>query len=366
MGDHPLLPDYGGACITNVVPALLEPTDTPPPWLPAPLIDSNQVVLLVADGLGWEQLNERRELAPTISQLVGGPISSVVPSTTATALTCLSTGLTPGEHGIVGYRIAVNGEILNVLRWTTPSGDARRRIDPAAFQHHAAFCGHHPPAVTKAEFARSGFSDAHLTPVRFRGYRMPSTLVVEVRRLLRNGEPFVYAYYDGVDKVAHEYGLGEYYDAELAALDRLVADLLAVLPRNAVLAVTADHGEVHVGDNIVQLDPEVQSLFAYQSGEGRFRWLHAQPGQAAALLEAATAYHGDQAWVRSREEILHEGWFGPHSSNEAVGRLGDVALAARGTLSFVDAADTGPLELIGRHGSVTPAEMLVPFVAGQS
>jgi hypothetical protein len=71
VGDHPLLPDYGGACITNVVPALLEPTDTPPPWLPAPLVDTAQVVLLVADGLGWEQRQERRELAPTICQLPG-------------------------------------------------------------------------------------------------------------------------------------------------------------------------------------------------------------------------------------------------------------------------------------------------------
>ena len=59
---------------------------------------------------------------------------------------------------------------------------------------------------------------------------MPSTLVTEVRRLLGAGEPFVYAYYDGVDKVAHEYGLGDHYDAEVAFADRLVADVLSVLP----------------------------------------------------------------------------------------------------------------------------------------
>ena len=68
------------------------------------------------------------------------------------------------------------------------------------------------------------------------------------RRLLAGGEPFVYAYYDGIDKVAHEYGLGEHYDAELAAVDRLVADVLAVLPAGAVLLVTADHGQVDCGD----------------------------------------------------------------------------------------------------------------------
>ena len=34
--------------------------------------------------------------------MTGGPITSVVPSTTATALTSITTGLSPGEHGVVG------------------------------------------------------------------------------------------------------------------------------------------------------------------------------------------------------------------------------------------------------------------------
>ena len=54
---------------------------------------------------------------------------------------------------------------------------------------------------------------------------------VEVRRAIAAGEPFVYAYYDGIDKIAHEFGFGEHYDAELAAVDRMVADLLPMLPR---------------------------------------------------------------------------------------------------------------------------------------
>src|SRR5690606_38044252 len=161
-----------------------------------------------------------------------------------------ATGLPPGEHGVVGYRVAVDGEVLNILRWSTPDGDARRRIDPEAFQPNAAFAAQRPSVVTKAEFASSGFSGAHLCEVRFNGYRVPSTLVTEVGRLLRGGESFVYAYYDGVDKVAHEYGLGEHYDAEVVAADRLVADLRAVLPEGAALVVTADHGQVHVGDDI--------------------------------------------------------------------------------------------------------------------
>ncbi len=364
MGDHPVVPDYSGPCISNIVPALLEPGDRTPEWMPAAAVEADQVVLLVLDGLGWEQFGTRHSLAPTLAAMDGGPISSVVPSTTATALTSIATGMTPGEHGVVGYRLAVNGEVLNVLRWSTQSGDARKRIDPDHFQPQSAFCGHRPAIVTKAEFLKSGFSGAHLSDVRFNGYRVTSTLVTELARQLRNGEPFVYAYYDGIDKVAHEYGLNEFYDAELAAADRLVADILSLLPPGAVLVVTADHGQVDVGHNLIELHPEVSAQVSFQSGEGRFRWLHARPGRTAALHDAAAAHHADHAWVRTRDETIDDGWWGPKVTDAARSRLGDVALVARDAVSFVDAADSGPYELIGRHGSLTAAEMWVPLLVG--
>jgi hypothetical protein len=364
--DKPVLPDYAGACITNIVPALLDGSVQPPAWIPEVALDSSQVVLLVLDGLGWDQLQDRRHLAPTLAAMEGGRITSVAPSTTATALTSIATGLTPGEHGVVGYRVAVDHEVLNVLRWSTPEGDARKRISPQGFQPHPAFCSQRPCIVTKAEFVRSGFSGAHLAEVRFHGYRVPSTLLVEVRRALRAGEPFVYAYYDGIDKVSHEYGLAEHYDAELQAVDRLVADVLAELPRGATLVITADHGQVDVGDRIVPLHPDVAGQVSFQSGEGRFRWLHARPGRVDALAEAARARHGDVAWVRTRDETVDEGWWGDKVSDAARSRLGDVALVACDPVSFHDESDSGPFELIGRHGSLTAAEMYVPLLVGAS
>lgn len=367
VGVPPVLPAYGGACVANIVPALLGPggTDAVPDWMPATVRGARQVVLLVLDGLGWEQLRPRRALTPELSAMDGGPATTVVPSTTATGLTSIATGLTPGEHGVVGYRIDVRGEVLNVLRWATPDGDARRRIVPGDFQSVPAFLGSSVPVVTKAEFASTGFTLAHLGGSRHVGYRMTSTLVVEVRRLLAAGERFVYAYYDGIDKVAHEYGLAEHYDAEMAATDHLVGQLRRALPPGAVLLVTADHGQVDVGDRIVHPGPDVLSLTRSQSGEGRFRWLHARAGAVADLHQAAEAAHGDLAWVVTAEQTRDEGWFGPRLSAAAAARLGDVALVAREPVSFDDPADSGPFELVARHGSCTPDEMYVPLLAGR-
>lgn len=403
----PVLADYDGPCLSQVVPALFgrrgagAPTGKTAPrsstsagrlspdrsWLPGVVEDAAQVVLLVLDGLGWEQLCEHRAEAPTVVAMSGGPITSVVPTTTATALTSLTTGLAPAAHGVVGYRVALGGagaggrtattsgvdgagdgaeavpDVLNVLKWTTKDGDARTLVPPSTFQPHAAFLGHHCPVVSRSEFAGTGFSDAHLAGSPLAGWRVVSSLPVEVHRLLAAGEPLVYAYYDGVDKVAHERGLGEHYVAELRYADRLVGDLLEALVPGAVLVVTADHGQVEVLRPPVELDPEILADVRLLSGEGRFRWLHVAPGATERVLERCRERYGDLAWVHSRAEVLEQGWFGPTLAPGVAQRLGDVALVARQAVAFFDPADTGEMRLVSRHGSLTSAEMYVPLLA---
>jgi predicted AlkP superfamily pyrophosphatase or phosphodiesterase len=360
--DEPLLPDYAGPCVCNVMPALLEPLDELPAWMPREA-GADQIVLLVLDGLGWEQLQARPSLASNLLGMGGGPITTIAPTTTSTALTSITTGLAPGEHGVIGYRIAVDSQVLNVLRWTIDSRDARERVPPEKVQTHQAFLGHHPAVVTRAEFRTTGFTTAHLDPVRFHGYRVVSTLVTEVVRLARSGEPFVYAYYDGIDKVSHEYGLSGHYDAELFSVDQMVGYLLSALPAGTTLLVTADHGQVDVGKNMIQLDSDVMAQVALQSGEGRFRWLHARPGRTRELYDAAVAHHADRGWVVTQEQTIDEGWFGPTVTDAARSRLGDVALVARDDVAYHDPADSGIYDLLGRHGSLTPAEIYVPLLA---
>ncbi|HUQ62888.1 MAG TPA: alkaline phosphatase family protein [Acidimicrobiales bacterium] len=364
-GIEPVVPGYGAGCLDGVVPAILGLT--PKDWLPGPVATADQVVLLLLDGLGWDQLQSRSAIAPTLCAMTGGPITTVVPSTTATALTSLTTGAPPARHGIAGYRLRVGGtDVLNVLRWKTGDGDVRAAIPPTEFQRLEPFNGTKPPVVTRGEFDETGFTGAHLAGVRMYGWRMPSTLVARVGALLGDGEPFVYAYYDGVDKVAHEFGLGALYDAEVAAADRLVADLIAVLPGGASLLVVADHGQVDVGDNVVRLQNEVMRVTGMLSGEGRFRWLHARAGCHDRLAAAARRCHGDDAWVRTLDEAVAEGWFGGTLRPEVEARLGDVVLAAREPVAFLDPADTGEVRLRSRHGSLTRAEMLIPLLGASA
>jgi hypothetical protein len=352
-----------------VVPGLLgqvaHQRTAPPPWFPAPVAEASQIVLLVIDGLGAEQLGERRHVAPTLGDAAGVSLTSVAPSTTACALTTLVTGRAPADHGIVGYRVALDGKVMNVLQWSLDGADARMGVPAHSFQPCPSFPGSdgRVPVVTRYDYGPTGFTAAHLGDVELHRWHTPAGLVSAVRELTAGGAPFVYAYYEGIDKIAHAQGLGQYYDDELRATDRLVGDVLDVLPPGAVLVVTADHGQVDVGGSVEVLGPEVMQGVTLISGEGRFRWLHVRPGAGTDVAQAATDLHGDVAWVRTKDQIVEAGWLGGVPSPTIAARLGDVALVPFAPTAFLDPADTGELRLKARHGSLTAAEMLVPLLA---
>jgi hypothetical protein len=365
----PVLPAWDGACLHRVVPGLLAQLADPdrsvlPPWFPEPVREAAQIVLLVIDGLGAQQLRERSGLAPMLSSGSGGPITTVAPSTTACALTTLVTGKVPAEHGVVGYRLALDGKVMNVLQWSVEGADARMTVPAHDFQPYPSFPGALGlvPVVTRYDYGPTGFTAAHLGQVDLRRWYTPAGLVTSVRHLIATGSPFVYAYYEGIDRVAHAEGLGDYYDDELRAADRLVADVLEVLPPGAVLVVTADHGQVDVGNSVEVLGPEVMEDVTLISGEGRFRWLHTRGGAAGNVAAAATALHGDVAWVRTKDQMIEEDWLGGVPSPVIAARLGDVALIPFEPTAFLDPADTGELRLKARHGSLTADEMLVPLL----
>jgi hypothetical protein len=130
-----------------------------------------------------------------------------------------------------------------------------------------------------------------------------------------------------------------------------------------VLVVTADHGQMHLErDDWIDLDP-LASLVDVMAGDARFRYVYARKGAAKELASAASDLVGEHAWVRTRAQVLDDGWIGAGATGSVPGRLGDVVLASRDASAFVDPALRVEVRLRSAHGSLTADEMYVPLVA---
>jgi len=352
----PVRPDYDGGCITNLIRGL----QSKAAWVPEAARNAESVVLLILDGLGSNEIDRRRDTLPTITSLQGDRITSVVPSTTPTALSSISTGLAPSEHGIIGYRMWLGLGVLNVIRWAM---QGQNPPEPEELQPREAFGGQSLPVVSRTQFRDTKFSALLYRGAEFHGYFTPSGLIERSRLLVEAGERFVYAYYDGPDLVAHVHGMRDgFFARELEFCDRLVGDMLDALPSNAALVVTADHGHVHFEERI-ELET-LNKMCLAQSGESRFRYLHAREGAADDLFGAASDLFSSKAWCFTRDQLIDERWLGPQApSPEVRRRIGDVILAARSPIGFVDPANPGEGLLQSGHGSLTPDEMYVPLRA---
>jgi len=103
-----LRPDYAGGGFANLIASIVEacggkPRHAPLSALPAAeLAQASNVVLLIIDGLGDHYLRREGAGGALLSRRCGA-ITSVFPSTTASAITTAHTGWTPLEHGLTGW-----------------------------------------------------------------------------------------------------------------------------------------------------------------------------------------------------------------------------------------------------------------------
>ena len=173
----------------------------------------------------------------------------------------------------------------------------------------------------------------------------------------------VYCYERALDHTGHGSGWqSPQWRTQLGRADALAAGLRAALPADVRLLVTADHGMVDVPAGprvIVEDEPDLLAGVDLLAGEGRFRQLYTTEPDAVASRWRDRL--GEQAWVRTREEAIEEGWFG-YVTPQVAPRFGDVVAAMAGDGAVLTRTLPNELRLIGMHGSLTPDEMLVPLI----
>ncbi|MGW1915418.1 alkaline phosphatase family protein [Streptomyces sp. NPDC002076] len=377
------LPEYGTGSLADLLPTLAAGMGVP--GLKATieeLTPADRVCVLLIDGLGWEQLRAHADEAPFLTSLLGTsrggtgrPLTAGYPATTAVSLASVGTGLPPGVHGLPGYTVRnpATGELMNQLRWQPYTDPRAWQPYPTVFQLAQA-AGVHAAQVTSPIFEHTPLTKIALSGGSFHGRLSgEERMDLAAEQLAAGDRSLVYTYYSELDGAGHRYGVAsDTWRGQLMYVDRLAQRLAEQLPPRSALYVTADHGMVDVpfdDEHRIDFDTdwELRAGVALLGGEGRARHVYAVPGAENDVLTVWREVLGEQFWVASRDEAIAAGWFGPHIDERVYPRLGDVVAAAYDDVLII-ASEREPKEssLVGNHGSMTPAEQLIPLLEVRS
>jgi hypothetical protein len=333
---------------------------------------TTRYVVVLIDGLGWKLLRRGLLAAPFLGSFLGGaqPITSAVPSTTVTSLGSLGTGQPPGQHGLVGYtsRVPSTGEILNGLTWESEVVPTVYQSKPTFFER-ASNAGVAVSSVALARFQGTGLTEAALRGAAFVPFTDESAedlrIALIVDAALRGDRTVVYAYERELDHYGHVHGCHSAdWLQQLARIDAMCERLRAALPPQVTVIITGDHGMVDIPPEqriIAEDDPALMAGVSALAGEARFRHLYVDQEPPRRVADRWRARFGELAWVRTRDEAIDEGWFAA-MDDQLRERWGHVLVALRGDWAVMTSAFPREFTLIGMHGSLTPAEMLVPLL----
>jgi hypothetical protein len=375
----PPVPPYGERTLGDLTPSLLAAAGVAGEPNPLGLDPCRGFCLLLVDGLGWEQLLAHRDVAPFMAGAADRhePIAAGFPATTSASLASLGTGLPPGGHGLVGYTVTIPGHDrpMNTLLWELygigPHVELKDEVVPEEFQPNVTVFERAeaaemtvtmvgPPAHEGSPLTRAIFRGG-----LFRGAYFFDEVRTTVAEVMKAGRPAVYVYHPDLDTSGHMHGVGsEQWLDQLGRFDALVEGIASELPVDCALVVTGDHGMITLDEKIdVADEPGLLEGVRMMAGDARARQLRAWPGAEGDVVAAWREILGDRAWVVTKEEAIGAGWFGRNVSDDARSRMGDVIAAARTPVGVVQ-REVDPLyaSLLGHHGSMTPAEQLVPLI----
>ncbi|GAA4057122.1 alkaline phosphatase family protein [Agromyces indicus] len=367
------VPADGAPRLTAVLGAALASVAAGPNPLGLPSATSAVVVLV--DGLGAANLAARsghaRALAGRMSKR--DVIRTVFPSTTAAAIASFATGLMPGVHGLMGYRVPDrrHDRVVNQL-----SGWDDRMVPEEWQRHETVFDqalerGIRAVAVGGTRYATSGFTRAVLRGAEYRAGATIADRFAEAARVVQEGPALVYVYVSELDQIAHAHGWES--DRWISALESLDAEVAAFerrMPRGVGLLVTADHGMVDVPAHrhvFVDARPDLLEGIRHVAGEPRCLGLVFEPDlpatDRAALLDGWREAEGARAWVLSGDEAVAAGLYGDVDPANR-DRIADILISARAGVAYYDRreADRRGESMVGQHGSMTDDETRIPLI----
>ena len=328
----------------------------------------NREVLILIDGMGQDAIDKYGDQFPIFDEFKQvKKLYTNFPSTTATSLSTLGTGVLPGVHGMLGYTVRVprsDNRLLNALKWD-------ERVDPVMWQkvptlfERAVLAGVSVTHVAAKRYEGSGFTQAALRGAKYVGANGVDEMATAVSAALKPQPSFVYTYLNTLDSAGHSDGVGS--DKWLTALQQVsefITKVKQLAPAGTRIWVTSDHGMVNSTEQVILgQDNNLLENVTLIGGEPRARHIYIKEGAASETIAQWQEFFGNKAKVLSKETAITDGLFGPVVTEDSHDRLGDLIAIANNDLILVDPARVREeSSMVGHHGGVTDIEVEIPLL----
>ncbi|MGH7214529.1 MAG: alkaline phosphatase family protein [Tepidisphaeraceae bacterium] len=339
---------------------------------------SDHLVFVLLDGLGMN-LIERLPTGSFLASHLRREIHATCPSTTACALTTVTTAQYPNRHGVTGWfthlpEFDLTAMILPFAERFSNQPLARRDIAPEdvlPLPPIAPRMTHRPLSLTPAYITNTVYNTYARGGTRGVGYRTLSDAIDQTIAHVSGATvpTYTHLYLHDIDTLCHHVGIG--HDSVLplilgidAELDRLAK----AVGTRARIVVSADHGLIDVPkpDQSLLLvgDPMLDLLMVPPSGDARMPIFHLRPGQRDAFTVLFGERFGDGMILLETSDAERLQLFGPGPmSDVARRRFGDfIAFPPRAaTLSYHPPHKPLGELYLAVHGGLSPEEMRVPL-----
>ncbi len=333
------------------------------------------VLLFVFDGMGEKALQAHLDKDDFLRQHMISPMESVFPPTTTAAMTSYYSGLTPAEHGWLGWSLPFRdyGAMVDIFPNTssyTGMPMKTKRIAYREMPYESVYQSIHHSLGDRLDIHTIMPEDIYFPSKGNRHH--PVRDLKHIRKVIQKitgGEKasFTAAYWPEPDSSMHTYGP---YDEEIKDQLLLINGFIEELSRtlsDTLIIVSADHGQLTVEKEIqVHLDDEIRKMLVIPPAlESRCASFFVKSQYLKKFPDVFEKRYGKDFRLYSHEEVKKRQLFGKglyHSSfDDSIGDFIAVGIE-NAVLHFKTVGGKEPHHFKGHHAGMSDEEMLIPLI----
>jgi len=357
-------PDYNNGLV-NLACSILKHYKAPYQHKTLPMMDAllaknyRNVVVVLLDGMGVDAIEYHLPEDSFLRSHMAAVISSVFPPTTTSATTTLETGLTPTEHGWLGWCLYFPEIDKNVNAFRNTLKDTYIEAE----NYHVA-TKYLPYKSIYDKINEAGNAKAY--SVSLFGSNKVSTHVemfAEIKRLCeQEGPKYIYAYSNEPDNTMHNTGCDSEDTRKWCAEFNYQVEEMSKVLSDTLLIVTADHGHCNIRNYILSDYPNLlKMLIRPISIETRAASFFVKEEYTDKFVDEFHKSFGDEFLLLTKQEVIEQKLFGDGERHpkfdEMIGDFLSIAISDAGIVQSRKSK-----QFLSDHAGMTKQEMDVPLI----